>query len=101
MANAAESHKHEVFQPMVDSQRDLLLTFFLNNEDLWYCHNDYVTEIIGIQKITEVPDMSDEIKGVINLRGRVIPVMDVCLRFGLPSRDYDERTYAVLQLRQK
>lgn len=40
--------------------------------------------------------MPDEVKGVINLRGRVIPVMDVRLRFGLPSRNYDERTCVIV-----
>ena len=40
-----------------------------------------VTEIIGIQPITEVPEMPEYIKGIINLRGRIIPIMDVRLRF--------------------
>lgn len=40
--------------------------------------------------------MADFIKGVINLRGRVIPVMDVRLRFGLPYRDYDERNCIIV-----
>ena len=53
-------------------------------------------EIVGLQKITEVPDMPDFIKGVINLRGSVIPVMDVRLRFGLPERDFDERTCLIV-----
>ena len=56
----------------------------------------HVTEIIGIQKITDVPDMPDFIRGVINLRGKVIPVMDVRLRFNLPSRPYDERTCIIV-----
>ncbi len=95
MANVAESLEQEVFQQMEDSQRDLFLTFHLHNEDYGIAIN-YVTEIIGIQKITEVPDMPDEVKGVINLRGRVIPVMDVRLKFRLPSRDYDERTCVIV-----
>ena len=71
------------------------LTFHLAEEDygIAIC---YVTEIIGIQKITEVPDMPDFIKGVINLRGRVIPVMDVRIRFNFPTREYDDRTCIVV-----
>ncbi len=95
MTPAAEALEQEVSQHIEDSQRDLFLTFHLHQEDYGIAIN-YVTEIIGIQKITEVPDLPDEVKGVINLRGRVIPVMDVRLRFGLPSRDYDERTCVIV-----
>ncbi len=52
----------------------------------------YVTEIVGIQKITDLPDVPHFIKGVINLRGKVIPVLDVRLRFGMKEREYDART---------
>ena len=55
-----------------------------------------VTEIIEMQKITDVPDMPTFIKGVINLRGRVIPVMDLRLRFGMNERDYDDRTCVII-----
>lgn len=95
MANTAESLEQEVLQHVEDSQRDLFLTFHLHNEDYGIAIN-HVTEIIGIQKITVVPDMPAEVKGVINLRGRVIPVMDVRLRFGLPRCDYDERTCVIV-----
>ncbi len=55
-----------------------------------------VTEIIEMQKITEMPDMPDYIKGVINLRGRVIPVLDLRLRFGMEERDHDDRTCIII-----
>lgn len=74
-----------------DFQRDRYLTFHLQGED-YGIPIRYVTEIIGIQKITEVSGLSPCIRGVINLRGRIFPVMDVRLRFGLPERDYDHRT---------
>lgn len=78
-----------------DTMKDKYLTFHIAGED-YGIDIVYVTEIIGIQKITEVPDMPDYVKGVINLRGKVIPVMDVRLRFHLPERDYDERTCIVV-----
>ncbi|MDH3392416.1 MAG: chemotaxis protein CheW [Desulfobulbaceae bacterium] len=78
-----------------DTQKDKYLTFHLAGED-YGLDIAFVTEIIGIQKITEVPDMPDFVKGVINLRGKVIPVMDVRLRFNLQERDYDERTCIVV-----
>lgn len=52
----------------------------------------HVTDIIELQKITEVPDMPDYVKGVINLRGQVIPVIDMRLRFRMQEREYDDRT---------
>lgn len=55
-----------------------------------------VTEIIEMQKITEVPDMPEYIKGVINLRGRVIPVMDLRLRFGMEEKTYGDRTCIII-----
>lgn len=55
-----------------------------------------VTGIEEIQKITHVPDMPAFMKGVINLRGRVIPVIDLRLRFGMEERPYDDRTCIVI-----
>ncbi len=78
-----------------DTQADKYLTFVLNEEEFGI-EIRYVTEIIGIQKITGVPDMPDYIKGVINLRGKVIPAMDVRLRFGMEERSYDDRTCVVV-----
>ena len=54
-----------------------------------------VREIIRTQKITPVPQLPDYIKGVINLRGRVIPIVDLRLKFGLKA-DFTERTCIVV-----
>ncbi|MBE9519808.1 MAG: purine-binding chemotaxis protein CheW [Proteobacteria bacterium] len=78
-----------------DTQKDKYLTFHIGTED-YGISIAYVTEIIGIQSITEIPEMPDFIKGVINLRGKVIPVMDVRTRFKLPPREYDERTCIIV-----
>jgi purine-binding chemotaxis protein CheW len=93
----ARSHSDLDHQQMEaeDTQKDKFLTFRLVNEDYGISIRQ-VTEIIGIQTITEVPDMPAFIKGVINLRGKVIPVMDVRARFGLPEREYDGRTCVVV-----
>ncbi|MCW8860495.1 MAG: chemotaxis protein CheW [Deltaproteobacteria bacterium] len=77
------------------TQKDLYLTFHLGNED-YGIEIFHVTEIVGIQKITKVPDMPEFIKGVINLRGSLIPVMDVRLKFRMPERQYDDRTCLVV-----
>jgi len=59
-----------------------------------------VREIMGVQDITAVPQQPAHVKGVINLRGKVIPVVDLRLKFGLPSVEYSQRTcIIVVQLR--
>jgi purine-binding chemotaxis protein CheW len=76
-------------------QADKYLLFNLGDE-VYGINIAHVTEIIEMQKITEVPDMPSFIKGVINLRGRVIPVMDLRLRFQMLERDYDDRTCVII-----
>jgi purine-binding chemotaxis protein CheW len=55
-----------------------------------------IKEIIGMLPITSVPQTPDFVKGVVNLRGKVIPVMDLRLRFGMMSMDYTERTCIIV-----
>ena len=78
-----------------DTQKEKYLTFRLG-EETYGIEIRHVREIIGIQKITEVPEMPEFIKGVINLRGQVIPVMDVRARFHMKGRDYDDRTCVIV-----
>ncbi len=78
-----------------DSQKDKYLSFRLGKES-YGIDIRYVTEIIVMQEITKVPDMPDFIIGVINLRGKVISVMDIRSRFHLESREYDDRTCIIV-----
>ncbi len=78
-----------------NTQADKYLLFNLGAE-VYGIPITHVINIIELQKITEVPDMPDYIRGVINLRGSVIPVMDLRLRFRLPARDYDDRTCIII-----
>jgi len=78
-----------------DAQKDKYLTFELAAED-YAIEIRYVTEIIGIQKITEVPDTPDFVMGVINLRGKIIPVIDVRRRFNFPTIEYGDRTCIIV-----
>ncbi len=55
-----------------------------------------VKEIIGMMPITSVPRTPDFVKGVINLRGKVIPVIDLRLRFSIPESEYTERTCIIV-----
>lgn len=56
----------------------------------------YVNEIIQYQTITAIPETEDYIKGLINLRGKVIPVIDVRLRFKQPPIEYNDRTCIIV-----
>lgn len=55
-----------------------------------------IKEIIGMMPITSVPKSPEFIKGVINLRGKVIPVVDLRMRFGIKAMDYTERTCIIV-----
>lgn len=55
-----------------------------------------VKEIIGMMTVTRIPQTPQCVKGVINLRGKVIPVMDLRLRFGMAEGTYTERTCIIV-----
>ncbi|HVI40485.1 MAG TPA: chemotaxis protein CheW [Anaerovoracaceae bacterium] len=78
-----------------DTQHGRFLTFTLEDE-VYGIEIKYVTEIIGIQSITKVPEVPGYVKGIINLRGKIIPVIDVRLKFGKPPMEYDDRTCIVV-----
>lgn len=76
-------------------QKDKYLIFVLANES-YGIDVRYVIEIIGIQPISKVPELPQYIKGIINLRGKIIPIMDVRLRFKEEYREYNDRTCIVV-----
>jgi purine-binding chemotaxis protein CheW len=78
-----------------DTQKGKYLTFLLDKE-VYAIEIKYVTEIIGIQPITQVPELPVYVKGIINLRGKVIPVMDVRLRFKKTPVEYNDRTCIIV-----
>ncbi|MBM3812854.1 MAG: purine-binding chemotaxis protein CheW [Acidimicrobiia bacterium] len=76
------------------------LTFHLATEE-YAVEVIKVREIMGVLHITRVPQTPSEVKGVINLRGKVIPVIDLRIKFGLPETEYTQRTcIIVVQLSQ-
>ncbi len=78
-----------------DTQKDKYLTFSIGNENYGIAIG-HVKEIIGIQPITEIPEFPEHMKGIINLRGKIIPVMDVRLRFKKPPQVYNDRTCIIV-----
>lgn len=71
------------------------LTFQLGNEEFGI-RVLKVREIMGLQEITAVPQTPGHVKGVINLRGKVIPVIDLRLKFGLQNAEYGQRTCIIV-----
>ncbi len=78
-----------------DTLKGKYLIFSMGTE-MYGMEIKYITEIIGIQPITAVPEMPDYVRGITNLRGKIIPVMDARLRFKKAARDYDDRTCIIV-----
>ena len=93
--NSVENQNKETKEQVDRSGR--YLTFLLGDQSYGISVLK-VREIIQIQPITKVPRTPDYMKGVINLRGKVIPVADLRIRFGFNSAAVDERTCIVVVL---
>lgn len=85
----------EFLEPEEDTLKGKYLTFNLGNET-YALEIKYVTEIIGLQPITRVPELPEYIQGIINLRGKIIPVLDVRTRFNKPFKEYTDRTCVIV-----
>lgn len=85
-ANASNEH---------DTTKGKYMTFKSGNE-YFGLKIQYVNEIIQFQAITAIPETEDYIKGLINLRGKVIPVIDVRLRFKQQPFEYNDRTCIIV-----
>lgn len=78
-----------------DIEQNKYLTFAIG-EDSYGIGIEVVDDIIGVQDVTYVPRQPEYLKGVINLRGQIIPVIDIRIRFNQEARDYDDRTCIVV-----
>ena len=71
------------------------LSFYIG-ERTYGVEIDYVNEIIGVPHITVIPGVPYYIKGVINVRSKVVPIVDVRTRFGILEREYDDKTCTII-----
>ena len=85
----AEEIKSELVEE--DTQKGKFMVFQTGKES-YGISISYVNEIVGMQPITAIPEVEDYIKGLINLRGRIIPVIDVRIRFKMEPVEYTDRT---------
>jgi len=95
MSEVYDNNQGEYEEEIEDSLDDMYLTFLLEGDE-YGINISYVTEIIGIQAITFVPDLPVFVKGIINLRGQIIPVIDVRLRFQKEAVEYNDRTCVIV-----
>jgi len=84
-----EAHKKQ------DAELMQLVTFSIGEEEFGVDILK-VQEIIRMMEITKVPRAPDFVEGVINLRGKVIPILDLRKRFGLATRDHDKHTRIIV-----
>ena len=78
-----------------EAQKGMYMTFKSGNE-YYGIKIQYVNEIVGFQDITPVPETESYIMGLINLRGKIIPVIDVQKRFGQEPSEYNDRTCIIV-----
>lgn len=79
----------------MDVRNNKFLAFLLGNES-YAVSIMAVKEIIGITEITAIPKVPKFIKGVINLKGKIVPVIDMRLKFGMPEKPYGPRTCIII-----
>jgi len=88
---------HQAESTATTSRAGKYLTFFLAGEE-YGLEILKVSEIIGLQPITRVPRMPDFVRGVINLRGKVIPITDLRRKFGMDQDGIEDGCIIVVQM---
>jgi len=92
------THTESVSASATQSRAGKYLTFFLAGEE-YGLEILKVSEIIGMQPITRVPRMPEFVRGVINLRGKVIPITDLRSKFGMEQDGSEDSCIIVVQMR--
>lgn len=80
----------------IKDKKKMKYVTFMSGKEYFGLKIEYVNEIIVAQDITSIPETEDYIKGLINLRGKIIPVIDVRLRFKQEPFEYDDRTCIIV-----
>lgn len=93
MAEEEKDENEEMLEE--DTQKGQFMTFQVGKE-FYGISISYVNEIIMMQPITSVPEVKDYIMGLINLRGKIIPVIDVRIRFKMEPMEYTDRTCMIV-----
>ena len=86
------NNNEEILDSKID---DLYMVFVINNQK-YALSSKYITEIIEILPITKVPFLPEYMKGIINLKSTIIPVMDERMRFGMEPIECSERSCIII-----
>lgn len=90
-----ELEKEELDESAEDIRQGKYMTFQVG-QDVYGIELKYVNEILQVQPITPIPEVEPFIKGLINLRGKIIPVIDVAARFCKEPFEYNDRTCVIV-----
>lgn len=95
MGNNDATKPYSLADGIKNEMEEKYLTFWTANQ-LFAIPISEVEQIVGLQEITEIPEYPFYAKGIINLRGSVIPVIDIRLRLGKPEIEYGDRTCIII-----
>ncbi|MFW6365481.1 MAG: chemotaxis protein CheW [Spirochaetota bacterium] len=87
--------KKKTHNEQIDTEENQFVTFLIGGES-YGVEVLCVSEILGMTEITPVPNTFNFMKGVINLRGEVVPVVDMRLKFGMNEKEYDSFTVIII-----
>ncbi|MCM1266902.1 MAG: chemotaxis protein CheW [Bacteroidales bacterium] len=90
-----EADENDELLEETDSQKGMFMIFQAGKE-FFGISISYVNEIIAMQSIAPIPDVEDYIKGLINLRGKIVPVIDIRTRFKMEPVAYTDRTCIIV-----
>jgi len=90
-----ESHTNTTHNEWMLSDTEQILTFSLNNEE-YGVNILQVNEIREWTSITTIPDAPSYVRGVLNLRGNIVPIIDLRMRFSIEPIDYGPTTVVIL-----
>jgi len=91
MSDEISSELSRITEDTMDDMKGRFLTFYIDTT-IYGIELYYIWDIVKMQSITPVPGLPYYYKGIVNLRGKVAPIIDVRLKFGQEERPYDERT---------
>ena len=94
-----ELDRDELFEEQEDMQKNRYMAFSLDGEN-FAIEIRFVDEIIMMQSIAQLPEVPDYIRGVINLRGKIVPVVDMRVKFMKKQVPYTDRTCIVIVTNQ-
>ena len=89
-------NENTILNPELLDDLDSRYLLFYIDEILYGVSLTLVLEILQIQNITHLPNVANYVKGIVNLRGKVVPVVDVRLKFNLPERPHSDKTCIIV-----